>query len=332
MIWFLFVPFIVAFGLYGITRLGTLYLERAYPPFGKKVVNPDDGAVVHLVQRGKPHPDRPCLLFIHGASSNHREFVIALGDHLETRFGPDQHCLFVDRPGQGDSVRWPGDHSPRVQADRLMAVAREVGADRCLVVGHSWGGSVVAQMAVHHQGQVAGAVFVAPATHPWPGERFQGVDWYYAVADMPVVGWLFTRLITLPVAWMRIEAGVETVFAPAPPKQGYAKALLARLVLRPRAFRANAQDVHRLRPFVIAEAQSYRTISCPVRIITGDQDGVVWPHIHSDGLERDIDGAEKIVIEGGGHMPHQTHPDLVLDAIADLLEEGRVTAGQQKTA
>lgn len=328
MIWFFLVPLLIAWLLYVLTRLGTLYLERAYPPLGTKVMNPDDGASVHLVERGKPYPDRPSLLFVHGASSNHREFIIALGEHLQTRFGPDQHCLFVDRPGQGSSVRWPGDHSPRVQADRLMAVARAMGAERCLVVGHSWGGAVVAQMAVHHKDRVAGAIFLAPATHPWPGDRFEGVDWHYAVADMPIVGWLFTRLVTLPVAWTQIEAGVENVFAPEPPRSGYAKALVARLVLRPRCFRANAQDVYRLRPFVIAEASSYQTISCPVRVITGDQDGVVWPHIHSDGLERDIQGANKTVIEGGGHMPHQTHPDLVLDAIDELLEKEQAPAEQ----
>jgi pimeloyl-ACP methyl ester carboxylesterase len=48
--------------------------------------------------------------------------------------------------------------------------------------------------------------------------------------------------------------------------------------------------------------------------------GVVWPHLHSDGLERDIESAMKIVIKGGGHMPHQTHPELLLQTIAEVMK------------
>jgi hypothetical protein len=105
----------------------------------------------------------------------------------------------------------------------------------------------------------------SPHRRPIPGRAtvFQGVDWYYAVADAPVIGWLFTRLITLPVAWGQIDDGVENVFAPEPPKPGYAKALGARLVLRPAAFRANAEDVYRLLQFVIEHTPSYREITMP---------------------------------------------------------------------
>lgn len=326
MIWALVVLSAGAVALYTLTHVGAARVNARYPHDGTHV--DVDGVTLHCVERGVPSETRPSLVFVHGASSNHREFLIAVGDHLDRHFGADQHVIFVDRPGQGGSARRPGDHSPRAQADRILAAAQRLGAPSIIAIGHSWGGAVVAQMAVHGKA-VEGAVFAAPATHPWPGDRFQGVDWYYAVADAPVIGWLFTRLITLPVAWGQIDDGVENVFAPEPPKPGYAKALGARLVLRPAAFRANAEDVHRLLAFVTEHAPSYRDVSIPVRVITGDEDGVVWPHIHSDGLVRDIQSAEKIVIEGGGHMPHQTHPELLLQTIAEVM----AVAGQAtKTA
>lgn len=307
--------------LYLLTLWGTARVNARYPNTGTHL--DVDGVTLHCVVRGRPQPDRPSFIFVHGASSNHREFIIALGDLLEAQFGADQHVIFVDRPGQGGSARKPGDHSPLVQAQRILAAARALGASSVLAVGHSWGGAVLAQMAVHGEAFMRGAVFVSPATHPWPGKRFGGVDWFYAVADTPVIGWLFTRLITLPVAWTQIDESVENVFSPEPPKPGYAKALGARLVLRPRAFEANAQDVHRLRDFVIEHAPAYTSIACPVHILTGDEDQVVWPHIHSDGLERDIKDAVKTVIAGCGHMPHQTHPDKLIEAIAAILEAER---------
>jgi pimeloyl-ACP methyl ester carboxylesterase len=317
LIWTLVVFSAGAITLYALTHIGAARVNARYPHQGTHV--DVDGVALHCVERGTPSHTRPSLVFVHGASSNHREFLIALGEHVDAHFGEDQHVIFVDRPGQGGSARRPGDHSPRVQADRILAAAHKLGAPSIIAIGHSWGGAVVAQMAVHGE-TVEGAVFAAPATHPWPGDRFQGVDWYYAVADAPVIGWLFTRLITLPVAWGKIDDGVENVFAPEPPKPGYAKALGARLVLRPSSFRANAEDVYRLLQFVIEHTPSYREISIPVRVITGDEDGVVWPHLHSDGLERDIENAKKIVIKGGGHMPHQTHPELLLKTISEVME------------
>lgn len=291
-------------------------VEYRYPSTGRFV--DVDGMRVHLVEWGSHDAARPSLLFVHGASSNHREFMLAMGASIQAQLDADQHCLFVDRPGQGASERRAGDHSPRVQADRLLAAAKACGVQKCIVIGHSWGGSVVAQMAVHHQESVSGAVFAAPATHPWRGGGWGGVDWYYGVACLPVIGWLFTRLVALPVGWLQIEAGVDNVFSPEDPVPGYAQGLGARLVLRPASFRANARDVFHLRPFVTREVASYAGISCPVHIVTGDEDAVVWPDVHSDGLERDIKGAKKHVISGGGHMPHHTHAQLILDLIQSI--------------
>ncbi len=322
MIIFTSVILAVAATLFGLTRFGTAYVDARYPNTGQLV--DVDGVTLHCVEIGQPDANRPSLVFVHGASSNHREFLIAVGDHLLDRFGEAQHAIFVDRPGQGGSGRRPGDHSPRVQAERILKAAQVLGAPQVVAVGHSWGGSVVAQMPLVAQQyddalDVVGAVFAAPATHPWPGDRFNGVDWYHAVSDTPILGWLFTRFIVLPVAWNMIDQGVESVFAPQPAKSGYAKALGPRLLLRPRSFEANAQDVYRLRPFVIEQSPHYSAIDCPVHVITGDEDGVVWPHLHSDGLERDIAGAKKVVISGAGHMPHQTHPELLMDGIADVM-------------
>lgn len=317
MIWLLLGLALLVGVLLLFTAVGTAVVNARYPHNRTSVSV--GAARIHADVRGRPRADRPSLVFVHGASSNFREFVIAVGDHLESRFGAHQHVIFVDRPGHGGSSRHAGDYSPKVQALRIMDAARSLGATSVVAVGHSWGGAVVAQMAVERDDFVRGAVFCAPATHPWPGERFEGVDWFYAVADTPFIGWLFTRMITLPVAWSQIDEGVENVFSPEPSKPGYAKALGARLLLRPKTFRANAEDVHRLRAFVIEHWRAYSSITCPVAIVTGDADRVVWPSIHSDGLERDIAGARKTVIAGGGHMPHQTHPQLVLDAIEDVL-------------
>jgi pimeloyl-ACP methyl ester carboxylesterase len=302
-------------GLAFITLMAAQWLNRRYPPPGR--ILSVEGVFLHLMEQGRAHPDKPTLVFIHGASSNHREFQFAVAERIKERFGADQHAVYVDRPGQGASARRPGDHSPKVQAQRILGALDQLGVGRFVAVGHSWGGSVAAQLPLLAPDRVQGTVFLAPATHPWPG----GVDWFYGAADGAVLGRLFCWLFPVPVGWFQIEPGVERVFSPEAPVPGYRKALAPKLVLRPASFRANAQDVYRLKPFVTEEAPRYRQIRCPVTIITGDADKVVWPSIHSDGLERDIEGAKKIVIHGGGHMPHQTHPDLLVEEIAAMMAQ-----------
>ena len=50
-------------------------------------------------------------------------------------------------------------------------------------------------------------------------------------------------------------------------------------------------------------------------IVTGDSDSVVLAHIHSEGLARDIEGAELVWIRNLGHKPDHVTTDLAVRAI-----------------
>jgi pimeloyl-ACP methyl ester carboxylesterase len=84
--------------------------------------------------------------------------------------------LFIDRPGHGWSERGGnGKPDPDGQA---TAIARAMQA-KGHFTGHrhrpSFGGAIAASFALDHPDMTAGLVFLAPATHPWPG----GISWYY---------------------------------------------------------------------------------------------------------------------------------------------------------
>jgi pimeloyl-ACP methyl ester carboxylesterase len=90
--------------------------------------------------------------------------------------------LFVDRPGHGYSERGgPENASPPARPMRLPALMDKRGIDKAIIVGHSFGGAIAAAFGVRHPEKTAGLLFLAPATHPWPG----GIDWYYHVATAP---------------------------------------------------------------------------------------------------------------------------------------------------
>lgn len=288
------------------TRIGARDILSSHPPIGQFAGTAQTRT--HYVDRASSVTLRDAvpLFFVHGASGNLKDQLLAYDEALAG--GPRR--IYVDRPGHGHSARGK-DETPSQHAARYVSLLDELGIERVILVCHSLGCASSAAMAVEHKDRVVGLVFVSPATHPWPG----GVTWYYEWADFPVLGWLFTETLVLPVARFSFEDAIKGVFAPNPAPPDYGARISAELVLRPAAFRANARDVNRLKPFVEDMSKRYGEIAVPTEIVTGDTDDIVAPSIHSVGLERDITGARLTILPGVGHKPDYVATVTVIEAI-----------------
>jgi len=263
-----------------------------------------------------PDADLPPIVFIHGASGNLRDQAGAFLEPLRGR----AELLFVDRPGHGYSERGgPENDTPDGQANAIARLMEEKSITRAIIVGHSFGGAISASFGVLHPDKVEGLVFLAAATHPWPG----GVDWYYHLASAPIIGPIFCHTLALHAGMMRIEAATEHVFAPNPRPKTYLEDTGPALVLRPSAFRSNATDVAGLHAYVTAFSPRYGEIVRPTVIITGDADEIVLEEIHSKGLARDIAGSELVWIEGLGHKPDYIVTDIVIAALEKFAGKNR---------
>ncbi|HEV7414741.1 MAG TPA: alpha/beta hydrolase, partial [Tianweitania sediminis] len=151
--------------------------------------------------------------------------------------------------------------------------------------------------------------------HPWPGAA---TSWYNKVTSVPLLGFLFAELFALPGGLTRLPQAVACVFAPNALPADYSDQAGIPLILRPGSFRANAEDVEGLYRHVSAIAPNYPTITAPTVVITGNRDTVVYEEIHSEGLARDIPGAELVWVDNLGHKPDWVAPDLVLAAVVKV--------------
>ncbi|MEF0940650.1 alpha/beta fold hydrolase [Rhizobium sp. BR 362] len=299
----------------GFSAYKTRAIEQAYPNIGELT---DIGEfrmnALHL-----PRPataDLPPLIFIHGASGNLRDQFEAFAGPLAGR----AEMLFVDRPGHGYSERGgPENALPSGQADAIARLMERRGIKSAIIVGHSFGGAIAAAFGMRHPDKTIGLLFLAPATHPWPG----GIDWYYTLAAMPVFGWLFAHLLVMPIGLRRVESGTLGVFRPNERPVDYIAKTAPELVLRPRAFINNAADVANLFAYVSAQAPRYREITAPTVIITGDSDDIVMEELHSRGLARDIAGAELVTIRHLGHKPDYVATDVAIAAMEHLAGQSR---------
>ncbi|WP_192247075.1 alpha/beta fold hydrolase [Mesorhizobium silamurunense] len=296
------------FALAGITRTGVWLIERRNSPGGEFAdVN---GARIHYIHIPAPAGAAlPPIVFIHGASANLRDQMLPLKPLLEGR----AELLFLDRPGFGWSERGAGNNETlAAQADTIAALMDRLRIGRAIIVAHSFGGAITTAFARQHPDKTLGLVFLAPVSHPWPGGA---TAWYYKLTAVPVIGWLFSETIAYPAGMLQIGDATACVFSPNNAPDDYIDKAAIPLVLRPRAFRANARDVAQLYDYVRAASPGYREIKVPTVVISGDRDKVVYATIHSVGLERDIPGAELIWVRNLGHKPDWVAPDLVVGAI-----------------
>ena len=170
-------------------------------------------------------------------------------------------------------------------------------------------------MAVERPDKLTGLVVASPATHPWPSGK---TNWYNHLARVPVIGWLFTRTLASPAGLGRIAAATDCVFAPNQVPATYLEDAGIELVMVPRRFMDNSEDLTGLHPHTVRYKHRYKEITTPTIIITGDHDTVVSKEIHAENLARDIVGSRLFVVKNVGHKPDYALTDLVAASIETL--------------
>lgn len=289
------------FGLTACAASREAATRAANPPQGRFVTI--DGTRLHVVVAGQG----PDLVLIHGASGSGRDMTFDLVGRLSDRY----RVIVPDRPGFGYSDALPGGGTLAQQADLLADLAVELGADRPLVVGHSYGGSVALAWAVQRPRNIAGLVTLAAASHPWQGD----LPLFYRVTSSALGRAVAVPAIAALVPANTVNGMVEGVFAPQSEPEGYAAHFGPLMSASRKTLAANAQQRATLKDELAAMAPGYPALSLPVEVLHGDADTTVGLDIHSRPLSREVPGARLTVLPGVGHMPHHADPEAVVAVI-----------------
>lgn len=281
--------------------------EAAYPPEGRLLRV--GGATVHATQQGRG----PDVVLIHGASGNTRDMA-SLADRLEGRY----RVTILDRPGAGySSDLGDAGNSPLVQADYLRAAAGQLGVERPIVLGHSYGGAVAMAWALIEP-QTRGVVLVAGAVLPWEG----GLDGLYGLAATPLGEATVEPLASAAMPNWALDRIVRNLFAPQTPPETYAQDIGARLSLRPLPLRTNLRQLTRLKPHLALMAKHYSALTLPIEIVHGTADQTVSLRIMSIPMTQ-LPNVRLRELPGVGHMAHHVAQDEVVAAIDRAAARGR---------
>ena len=283
-------------------------VNAANPPLGELIEV--DGRKVHVLVRGPTDGSVPDVVLLHGASGNLRDWLPMI-DRLESRY----RVIAMDRPGMGwtdraDIGRFETrTESPAAQAALLAKAARQLGAERPIVVGHSFAGSLALAWGLDHE--PAAVVSLSGVAMPWPGT----LGFLYRLNDGPVRGGVIPPVLTAFATEGMVQDTVEAIFEPDPAPEGYADLSGARLILDHRRYGVNARQVNGLRPHVVEQSARYDRLDVPLEIVHGTEDTIVPPDIHAHPLSEIAPTANLVMLEGTGHMPHHVTPEAVEAAI-----------------
>lgn len=262
-----------------------------------------DNKRVHAVVKG----NGPTVILLHGASGNTRDFTFDMVDRLDDRY----RVIVFDRPGLGlsDPLHANGE-SPQEQAAHLAKAAQALGVDRAVIVGHSYGGAVALAWAVTQPDSAAAVVTLAGASMPWPGE----LGAWYALMNTRL-GSVVAPIVSALAPRRAADRAIAPIFAPNTVPAGYLDHVGIELSLQPSVIRSNARQVYTLKPHLRELSQHYSNLSIPIEVIHGLSDETVPARYHSIPFSEITPGANLVLLDDTGHMPHHADPDTVVAAI-----------------
>ena len=266
----------------------------------------------------------PALLLLHGWSDSAdtwRPLLTELG-----RRG--RSALALDLPGFGIADRLDREQEVLPQFDRFVAAAvrRESGrasGGRVVIAGNSLGGLAAMRAAEDPELPLAGVVPIAPAGLDMAG-------WFPLVEGAPLVRLVLRAPLPLPEAVVREAVGrAYRTLAFAHPHE-VDPSVVSSFTRHVRSRRDVIRVLATNRRLLAEIGEPFRLdrIACPVLLVWGDQDRMVFAS-GAERVLREVPGARLEVIENCGHCPQIEATVRVADLLCEFAAQvtERVQAG-----
>ena len=296
--------------------------ERRHPPLGR--VARLGGVRLHWIDTdpGRRQTDGPPVVLLHGNLVTLDDWIASgVVDRLAAA---GRRVVAFDRPGFGHSERPAGRWGAGEQAALLRRATRELGVERPVVVGHSWGALVALAWAL--DAPVAGTALVSG--YYFPSARLDAL--LVAPAAAPGLGPLVRRTVAPPFARLTLPSTLKAMFAPRPVPAAFRALFPQELVPRPSQIRATASDG----AIMVDEARRLRRrlrgLVVPRLAMAGLDDRIADPHDQTARLAHET-GARLLLVPEAGHMVHHAAPGSLADAILALGPPQAVNAERRAT-
>lgn len=227
-------------------------------------------------------PERPSLVFIHGAGGSAQGW-----QGLLSALGRRWNTIALDLPGHGQTPG-PGRETINDYADWLDQALAELAPGRVILIGHSMGGATAQTYALAHPDRLDGLVLIGTgAALPVNPKILQGIEAAFDKTTDAIIGWCFQvddqALKQTSLDLMR-QAGPETVHG----------------------------DFAACAAFDLVDKLG--RIDVPVLAVTGRDDKMTPPAM-AELLALKLPRARAEIVDGAGHMVQVEKAREVIDLI-----------------
>jgi pimeloyl-ACP methyl ester carboxylesterase len=238
----------------------------------------------------------------------------------------EHHRVIVfDRPGFGHSDRPRGVvWTPDAQADLIERALAQVGVSHAIVLGHSWGASVAAAMALKYPALVRGLVLASGYYYPTVKPEVIAM----AAPALPFVGDILRYTLSPLLSRLTWPLMMSKIFGPQPVPEKF-RAFPKEMALRPSQIRASAEEAALMVPDAFMLRNRYADLKMPVVIIAGERDKLIDIDAQSVRLHSDVSQSSFHRIAEQGHMIQQTATDQVMSAIIEVTSASTALAAAE---
>jgi len=253
-------------------------------------------------------PNQPPLVLIHGFGANLDEW----GKLLPLLTQQGYRVVAIDLRGHGYSDRpEDGDYSIPAQAQLILQLLDQLGIERFVPVGHSWGSAITLELALKVPTRIPRVVL-------FNGMLFEeALPLLFAWAHVPGVGetifsLFYTERVDEKLAW--------SMFSPELYLTDKTIENAERAQARPGTVAAALATI-RAMDFAAQEPQHFN-IQQPVLLLWGREDQVT-PLKYGERLALRLPHARLVVVPRCGHLPMIEAQHLVADEMFRFLKEGQ---------
>ena len=262
-----------------------------------------DGVPLHYQEAGDSNS--PPMILIHGFATSNLVWSKVLLGLADAGF----RVLAPDLPGFGYSGKPRNfDYTIMSQAAMIVSFLKQLGIERTVLVGSSYGGAVAATIALDHPTLVEKLILVGAVTNNKP-TRYMLMRLF----SSPVIGDILSPLLAGSLtllrrrmkgvydrhSWVLDERRVQARHLPLRTR-GTHRAII-RTVRRWDADRVS-RDAH--------------LISQPTLVIWGESDREV-PLRDGERIHQEIPNSRLIVFRECGHIPHEEYPERFTEEVID---------------
>lgn len=283
--------------------------EEKYPPAEFVAV---ENVSLHYLEAGSGQP----VVFISGGSGKVQDFSLSPLHEIAV---DDYKVIIFDRPGLGYSEKPSNEElTPTLQARLIHGAIKELGYDKPVIVGQSWGGVIALAYAQEYADDLSGIVLLGSS--PYPRER--KTDYFNVIARTPIVGDLILHTLYVPIGRHWVAPAImeqnKDSFAPLDtvPKSFYDATI--ELGLRPSHLKAAAEETRVIPASLAALVDGLEKVAVTVMIVAGDQDKHAIEQ--ASRLQQDLPATKLVVVEGANHYLWFSNPEIVVETIQQLWE------------